>query len=272
MAAEGSHALAMLTSHLRCVACGDVCGSAFQCTQSHSLCFACVEYASGCPLCGSSRGWFQNRSLRHLGEALSFSNACPFCGEVVPIDHIDAHRRSCRLQTFYCPHEDCSFAATGRELTQHMTSYHHERALGRGQKSTLYGAGCTLAHAFVVDDRLVLLRVGCVRTRLAQDAHFEIRIGTLAPCATDEPLSVRLEHCDPLSQGQKQWCKHTVGFVRSGAHMSGCFWPKIYRTVGAERPLQMMDGEWAPCAQSLGTPPSFAEGDHPVLLLRVTFD
>lgn len=121
-------------SHLRCHICDDYAHNAVEthcCRQV--FCKSCIvelsQNGKPCPKCKTLHVVYRcNQTARR--QISEIEETCPNqCGETILKDSHRQHAKICKLRTYYCTQEDCTFAGFEGRFLEHMISVHRRLVL-----------------------------------------------------------------------------------------------------------------------------------------------
>nr|AFK36482.1 unknown [Lotus japonicus] len=164
----------------------------FQCENGHVACSSCcARLRNKCPMCLMPIGYNRCRAMEKLLESIKISclNAKYGCKEVFSYSMKSDHAKECVYIPILCPHTDCDFVASSKELSLHVSHRH----VGSGVQFT-YDKFITVflntdqkeivlqeqndAHLFIVHNKLELLgntvHISCIGPKSMAGFHYDI--------------------------------------------------------------------------------------------------
>ncbi|KAL6270633.1 hypothetical protein ACE6H2_027544 [Prunus campanulata] len=100
----------------------------YQCDQNgHIACSSCrTKIKDKCPFCSGSIGFNRCRAIEKALESITTScqNIQYGCKESVTFNKKGEHKKACVYSPCYCPHLNCKFVSSAKQLYQHFSSSH----------------------------------------------------------------------------------------------------------------------------------------------------
>lgn len=99
----------------------------FQCENGHIACSpCCTKLSNRCPSCSWPIGYNRCRAIEKVLESVKVScqNTAYGCKETVSYSKKHDHEVTCNYVPCSCPHSNCNFRGSSKQLAQHFRSKH----------------------------------------------------------------------------------------------------------------------------------------------------